>query len=187
MDKSGRDYSGNMANAHGLKTERKKTDKRRRLGRSRGGLGTKIHATSNQDGLPLKFELTLGQAHDAPKCETLLTGLQPGQSVLADKAYDADWISKMIWEQGAIDVTPSKSNVEKHATESHKDRESAIKLDPPSFVVETPFHQATTERPAGLICVEKIGLARRRLPPTALRSRSGSELSVECGSPLHAN
>ena len=60
--------------------------------------------------LPLKFELTLGQAHDAPVCETLLSGLQPGQSVLADKVYDADWIRNMIWEQGAIDVIPSKSN-----------------------------------------------------------------------------
>ena len=28
----------------------------------------------------------------------------------ADKAYDADWIRKMIGEQGAIDVIPSKSN-----------------------------------------------------------------------------
>jgi len=27
-----------------------------------------------------------------------------------DKAYDADWIREMIWEQGAIDVIPSKSN-----------------------------------------------------------------------------
>ena len=52
---------------------------------------------------------------------------------------------------------------EKHATESHKEGESAIKLDPLSFVVETPFHQATMERPAGLSCVEKIGLARLRL------------------------
>ena len=58
----------------------------------------------------MKFELTAGQAHDAPICETLLTELQPSQSVLADKAYDADWIRKMIWEQGAIDVIPSKSN-----------------------------------------------------------------------------
>ena len=30
--------------------------------------------------------------------------------MLADKAYDADWIREMIWEQGAIDVIPSKSN-----------------------------------------------------------------------------
>ena len=60
-------------------------------------------------------------------------------------------------------------------------------VDPPSFVVETPFHQATTERPAGLICGEKIGLARRRLPPTAVPSRSGSEMSAECGTPLYAD
>ncbi|KZY32548.1 transposase [Roseovarius sp. HI0049] len=30
--------------------------------------------------------------------------------MLADKAYDADWIRDIIWEQGAIDVIPSKSN-----------------------------------------------------------------------------
>ena len=64
-------------------------------------------------------------------------------------------------------------------------------VDPPSFVVETPFHratpfhQATTERPAGLICGEKIGLAR--LPPTAVPSRRGSEMSTECGTPLYAD
>ena len=75
-----------------------------------GGLGAKIHATSNQDGLPLKLVLTPGQAHDAPASETLLTGLQPGQWVLADNAYDADWIRNMIWEQSAIDVIPSESN-----------------------------------------------------------------------------
>ena len=96
--------------AHPCAAKLKKTDKRRRLGRFRGGLGTKIHASNNQDGLPLKLELTLGQAHDAPVSETLLTGLQAGQRVLADKAYDADWIRNMIWEQGAIDVIPPKSN-----------------------------------------------------------------------------
>lgn len=30
--------------------------------------------------------------------------------MLADKAYDADWIRKMIWEQGAIGVIPPKAN-----------------------------------------------------------------------------
>ena len=58
----------------------------------------------------MKFEKPPGQTHDAPVCEKFLTGLQPNQSVLADKAYDADWIRKMTWEQGAIDVIPSKSN-----------------------------------------------------------------------------
>ncbi|MCF6317271.1 MAG: transposase [Marinosulfonomonas sp.] len=62
------------------------------MGRSRGGLTTKIHALVNEDGLPLRYLLT------------------PGQVVLADKAYDADWIREMIWEQGAKAVIPSKSN-----------------------------------------------------------------------------
>ncbi len=30
--------------------------------------------------------------------------------MLADKAYDADWIRDLIWEQGAIDVIPPKAN-----------------------------------------------------------------------------
>ena len=80
------------------------------MGKSRGGLTTKIHALTNQDGLPIRFELTPGQAHDAPVCKRLLDALQPSQHVLADKAYDADWIREMIWEQGAIVVIPSKSS-----------------------------------------------------------------------------
>jgi transposase len=40
----------------------------------------------------------------------LLKNLQPGQAVLADKAYDADWIRDMIWQQGATDCIPSTSN-----------------------------------------------------------------------------
>ena len=80
------------------------------MGRSRGGLTTKIHAVVNEYGLPLRFHLTEGQAHDAPPCRILLKGLQPGQAVLADKAYDADWIREMIYEQGASACIPPKSN-----------------------------------------------------------------------------
>ena len=101
---------GTSVRVHHSAATLKKNDTRRCMGRSRGGLTTKLHALTNQDGLPIRFELTPGEAHDAPICKTLLDRLQPGQYVLADKAYDADWIRKMIWEQGAIDVIPSKSN-----------------------------------------------------------------------------
>jgi transposase len=79
------------------------------MGRSRGGLNTKLHALVNENGLPLRFHLTPGQAH-APAARYLLSDLQPGQQILADKAYDADWIRNLIWEQGAEAVIPSKSN-----------------------------------------------------------------------------
>jgi transposase len=89
---------------------RLKNDPRRCLGRARSGSGTKIHTLTNQNGLLIQFDLTPRQAHDAPPCKHLLDALQPGQYVLADTAYDADWIREMIWEQGAIDVIASKSN-----------------------------------------------------------------------------
>lgn len=80
------------------------------MGRSRGGLTTKIHAVVNEYGLPLRFLLTAGQANDAPPARTLLQGLQPSQVVLADKAYDTDWIRDMIYDHGAIACIPPKSN-----------------------------------------------------------------------------
>ena len=98
---------GTTIRARHSATTLKKKDPRRCSGRSRGGLGTKIHALTNQDGLPIRYELTPGQAHDALPCKQLLDSLQPGQHVLADKAYDADWIRDMIWEQGAIDFPQS--------------------------------------------------------------------------------
>ncbi len=63
-----------------------------------GGLTIKIHATVNENELPLKFHPTPGQAHDAPVSKILLQGLQPNQLVIADKAYDADWIRALIYE-----------------------------------------------------------------------------------------
>ena len=69
-----------------------------------------MDAIVDETGLPIRFHLIPGQDHDAPVCRVLHDQLQPGQTVLADKAYDADWIKNMIWEQGAIAVIPSKSN-----------------------------------------------------------------------------
>ena len=84
------------------------------MGRSRGGLTTKIHAVVNEHGLPLRFLLSKGQASDAPPARILLQGLHPSQVVLADKAYDADWIRDMIYDQGAIACIPAKSNRKRH-------------------------------------------------------------------------
>ena len=100
---------GTSVRAHLSATTLKK-DPRRCLGHLRGGLGTKIHALPNQDGLPIRYELTPGQAHDAPPCKTRLDNLQPGQHVLADKAYEADWIRELNWEQGAVELIPPKAN-----------------------------------------------------------------------------
>ena len=60
------------------------------MGRSRGGLTTKIHALTDARGLPLELVLTPGQAGDCPVAAGLLGHLHPDTIVLTDKAYDAD-------------------------------------------------------------------------------------------------
>ena len=51
------------------------------MGRSRGGLTSKIHAVVDADGLPVRLGLTPGEAHDNRLCSVLLTGLQPANNV----------------------------------------------------------------------------------------------------------
>lgn len=80
------------------------------LGRSRGGLTTKIHAVVDAQGLPIRLGLTAGQAHDRQVADKLLDQLSPHTIVLADKAYDADRIRALIEEQGATPNIPAKSN-----------------------------------------------------------------------------
>ena len=62
---------------------------RQALGRSRGGLTTKIHACVEGLGQLARFTLTGGQVHDVTQAQTMIEQIQPA-AVLADKAYDAD-------------------------------------------------------------------------------------------------
>ena len=76
------------------------------MGRSRGGLTTKIHALTDAHGLPLELVLTPGQAGDCPVVARLLGHLRQGTIVLADKAYDADWLRRQIEAAGAAPNIP---------------------------------------------------------------------------------
>ena len=80
------------------------------MGRSRGGLTTKIHTVVDASGLPLRFALSPGQAHDSTLAEALLDDhLPPDSFVFADKAYDAEWIRAMIEAQDAVPIIPDRS------------------------------------------------------------------------------
>ena len=62
------------------------------MGRSRGGLTSKIHAVVDTNGLPVRLGLTAGEAHDNRLALSLLSRLKSGSMLLADRGYDADWI-----------------------------------------------------------------------------------------------
>jgi transposase len=79
------------------------------LGRSRGGLTTKIHLLADEFGLPVDFRITAGQVHDSTQAVDLL-GARKASCVIADKGYDSQQILDRIHAQGAIAVIPSKAN-----------------------------------------------------------------------------
>ena len=79
------------------------------LGRSRGGLTTKIHVLIDERGRPLCFLLTPGQAADCPRAETLLDGIAL-QRLIGDRGYDTDAMRAWCAERGIEVVIPSKRN-----------------------------------------------------------------------------
>lgn len=79
------------------------------IGRSRGGLSTKIHTRVDALGNPTGFVLTPGQAHDLQGADVLLKDT-PAQTVIADKAYDAQArLVQPLLSQGKAVVIPSRA------------------------------------------------------------------------------
>ena len=77
------------------------------IGRSRGGLSTKINVAVDALGNPLRIILTEGQVHDIRQAEALIEGFAC-EKVLADKGYDSDKFREVIASKGAEAVIPPK-------------------------------------------------------------------------------
>jgi transposase len=82
---------------------------RHAIGRSRGGLTTKVHLVVDALGLPMDFELTEGQRHDSQPAPTLIERCRP-RCLLADKAYDSDALRAQLRQMGCDAVIPPKTN-----------------------------------------------------------------------------
>ena len=59
------------------------------MGRSRGGLTTKVHALVDAMGLPIALKLSEGQAHDGQSAENMFNTVRAGNIILANRAYDS--------------------------------------------------------------------------------------------------
>jgi transposase len=84
------------------------------MGRSRGGLTTKIHALVDANGLPIQLKLSEGQAHDGRSAADMLDEMGQGQILLADSAYDSDGLRRTLGQRGAwanVKPMPTRKNV----------------------------------------------------------------------------
>ncbi len=100
------------------------------MGRSRGGLTTKIPALVDAKGRPVALKLTPGQAHDGRSAFDMLDRLGEGDILLADSAYDSNALRQAIEERGAwacIKPMPGR-------------------LDPPAFSAFLYRHRNLVER-----------------------------------------
>ena len=73
------------------RTGRKRGTQSQAIGKSRGGWTTKILALTDALGNLVRFELLPGQRYDTVGVAPLIEGVAFG-GLIADKAFDADWI-----------------------------------------------------------------------------------------------
>jgi transposase len=124
------------------------------LGRSRGGLSTKIHAAVDGRGRPLVILLTPGQAGDAPMMLPLLAGLRVGRPlgrprtrpdrVLADKAYSLRAIRAHLRARGIGSVIPVPDDQKAHRRRRGSSGGRAVSYDKNAYrgriVIERAFN-----------------------------------------------
>ncbi|WP_156807282.1 IS5 family transposase [Brucella ceti] len=80
------------------------------MGRSRGGLTSKIHALVDAEGRPVNLRLTGGQIADCAEADALTNELGEGDILLADKGYDTNAIRAKAAARKAWANIPPKSN-----------------------------------------------------------------------------
>lgn len=104
------------------------------MGRSRGGLTTKIHALVDSNGLPIVLKLTAGQAHDGKSAQDMLGRLKKGNVLLADRAYDSDalrtdMIGRGVWPN--IRPMPGRKQMPLFGKVMYQARNAVERLLPP--------------------------------------------------------
>jgi transposase len=77
------------------------------LGRSRGGVSTKLHAVVDTQGRPLHLTLSAGQRHEMMMADELLAQAH-GKAVIADAGYDSNRFRAAVRSRGMKAVIGSK-------------------------------------------------------------------------------
>jgi transposase len=121
------------------------------MGRSRGGLTTKIHAVVDTYGMPVRLSLTTGEAHDNRLALTLLSGLKAGAMLLADRGFDADWIRALVSQRGAwANIPPKRNRTEPICFSRHLYRARNL---PPATISSPPTTSPSSSlHPSGYGC-----------------------------------
>lgn len=70
------------------------------IGRTKGGLSTKLHAVADNDRRPIPLLITAGQVSDDTGAAALLGSLPKEEWLPADRGHYADWYRRCFARQG---------------------------------------------------------------------------------------
>ena len=86
-------------------------DQRGRLiGRTKGGMNTKLHAVTDAEGRPIRVFMTAGEVSDYTGAAALLDSLPKAEWLLADRGYDADWFRDALKDKGIQPCIPGRKS-----------------------------------------------------------------------------
>src|SRR3954454_6022082 len=71
----------------------------RHIGRTKGGLNSKLHAVCDGQGRPLVMLLSKGQMSDYKGAASMLDALPKTKALPGDRGYDADWFRAALTER----------------------------------------------------------------------------------------
>nr|WP_252865517.1 IS5 family transposase [Brevundimonas diminuta] len=80
----------------------------RLIGRTKGGMNTKLHAITDANGRPISLFVTAGQVSDYTGAAALLDSLPRAQWLLGDRGYDADWFRDALEAKGITPCIPGR-------------------------------------------------------------------------------
>ena len=78
------------------------------IGRTKGGMNTKLHAVTDASGRPIRFFMTAGQVSDYTGARALLSSLPAADWMIADRGYDADWFRGALKDKGIRACIPGR-------------------------------------------------------------------------------
>ncbi|GAB5463330.1 MAG: hypothetical protein HoeaKO_34210 [Hoeflea alexandrii] len=96
----------------------KKGGRGRLIGRTKGGMNTKLHAVCDSQGRPIDLFVTAGQVSDYIGARALLRRLPNVKWLLGDRGYDADWFREALQDKGIRACIPGR-----------KQRKTPVKYD----------------------------------------------------------
>ena len=82
----------------------------RRIGRTKGGLNSKLHAVCDGKGRPFVMLLSEGQMSDYKGAALMIDTLPRAKALLGDRGYDADWFRAALADRKITACIPSRKN-----------------------------------------------------------------------------